>query len=150
MGAAATARLFHSERQSLLLPCAHWHCHGEEKGQGVPFLGCAGTKTSKTLGDNDARTSPQWLSVCPQEDRWRNGPIFRRNKQPFSCVRCMILLFIYFILFFEGMWGLGGGGGSGWVGMTRPETVRRLTANWFPDHVDRSKFRHLSEFHVNI
>ena len=27
---------------------------------------------------------------------------------------------------------------------TRPETAKLLTASWFLDHIDRSKFRHLS------
>ena len=102
-------------------------------------------KRRRLSGDNDARTSPQWLSVCPQEDRWRHGPNFTRNKQPFSYVRSMIFLVALFFLslffFFLRGWG---------EGVTCPETARPLTANWFPDNVDRSKFRHLSEFYVNI
>ena len=106
-------------------------------------------KRRRLSGDNDARTSPQWLSVCPQEDRWRHGPNFRSNKQPFSYVRSMIFLvslfflslsFFFFSFFLRG-WG---------EGVTCPETARPLTANWFPDHVDRSKFRNLSELCVNI
>ena len=46
--------------QPLLLLCAHWHCHDEEKGHGVPSLEC-----------------------------WRHGPIFRRKRHPFSSVLCV-------------------------------------------------------------
>ena len=66
----------------------------------------------------------------------------------FFYVRSMIFLVSLFFLslsfFFFFLRGWGGGG------MTCPETARPLTANWFPDHVDRSKFRHLSELCVNI
>ena len=83
LGVAAAAPHSHWESQLLLLLCAHWHCHDEEKGHG------AGTKLRIPSGDSDACSSPRWLSVCPQEEWWWHGSIFWGNRQPFSSVCCM-------------------------------------------------------------
>ena len=79
VGAAAAAPRSHWKSQPLLLLCALWHCDDEGKGHGVPSFGGAGTKLGRPSGDSDARTTPQWLSVCPREGWWRYGPIFQRN-----------------------------------------------------------------------
>ena len=39
------------ESPSLLLLCAHWHCHCEGNSHGVPSLGGAGTKLRRPSGD---------------------------------------------------------------------------------------------------
>ena len=70
MGAAAAARRLHRESRLLLLLCGQWHCqcHDEEKGAVVPSLAALiGTRRRRPSGDSGARTSPQWLSVCPSE-----------------------------------------------------------------------------------
>ena len=107
VSAAAAAPCSHWESQVLFLLCAHWHCHEEETGHRVLSLEGDGTKHREPLGDYDASNSPLWLSICPQGERWQHGSIFRRNRQPFSFVRCVI-----FSVFGEG---------------TRPETARPMT-----------------------
>ena len=99
--------------------CTPWHCHDEERSHRVPSLDGTGTKRRRPSGDNDARI----VCLCPQGEWWQHGLIFWRNGQPFSSVRCVILVFD--------------------VGIC-PETARPLTASWFPDHIDRFKFCHQS------
>ena len=95
-----------------------------KKGHILLSLGGTGTKLWRPSGDKDAHTSLQWLCVCPQEEWWQCGLIFRKNMQPFSSVCCMI-----FWVFGEG---------------THSETDKLLTASCLPDHIDRPKFHHLS------
>ena len=121
VGAAAAAPRHHRQSQLLLFPCKHWHYHDEEKGHGVASLGGASTKLR--------RPSRQWctyqsavtvrLSSRGMMATWLDFP----KRQPFSSVRCVMC------------WVFGEG--------TRPETARPLTASWFPDHIDRPKFRHV-------
>ena len=89
VGAAPTVPRSHWESLALLLLYAHWHCHdwGKKKCHGVSYLGGAGIKLWRPSGESDARTSLQWLSVYPQEEWWRHGPIFRRNRKLFWYVR---------------------------------------------------------------
>ena len=115
VSAAATAPHFYWKSQPLLLVCALMKTK-KAKGHRVPSLGSTGTKLQRPLGDNDAHTSPQWLFICPQEEWWRHGPIFKRNR----------------VIFWV------------WGEEARPGTAKLLTASWFPDHADRSMFHHLS------
>ena len=124
MSTAAAASPSHWESQPLSLQSVYWHYQDEEKGHRFPTLGCAGIKLPRPSGDRDAHTSPQSQSICPQEEWWRNSPIFQTNRKTFSSVRCMV-----FSVLGEG---------------TDLETARPLTASWCPDHIDRSKFHHLS------
>ena len=70
VGTAAAAPRSRWESQPLLLLCAFWHCHDEEKGHRVLSLAGVGTKLWRPSGGSDAHNSLQWQSFCPREECW--------------------------------------------------------------------------------
>ena len=119
--AAAAAPPSHGESPHLVLVCAQRHC---QKRPQNPVFGRCWHQNGRPSGDSGARTSPRWLHVRLSS---KNGGDMARSSEG---TNSHFLVCCWFFLV------------SG-VGTWR-KTARPLTASWFPDHIDRSQFCHLS------